>query len=177
MPRRSTAAGPIAARSSRAARDADPVDSQRQVLRQFRVIFNAVKSHFQQVENRTGATGAQIWALHVVGETPGIGVSQLARAMDIRQPTASTFAKALADRGLIEIRREGSDRRAVQLHVLPAGRRALREAPGPFNGVLPEALAAVDPATLVRLQADLAQVIRQLGADDRLGTMPLSGAQ
>lgn len=160
----------------RGAPDADAVESQRRVLRQFRVIFNAVKSHFQQVESRTGASGAQIWALHVISESPGIGVGDLARAMDIRQPTASTFAKALAERGLVEVRREGADRRAVQLHVLPAGRRALREAPGPFSGILPEALAAVDPPALVRLEADLALVIRQLGVDDRLGTVPLSGA-
>jgi DNA-binding MarR family transcriptional regulator len=151
------------------------VESQRRVLRQFRLIFNAVKTHFQQVESRTGASGSQIWALHVIGEAPGIGVNDLARSMDVRQPTASAFAKALAERGLVEIRRDGPDRRAVQLHILPAGRKALRETPGPFSGVLPQALAALEPSALARLEADLAEVIRQLDVDDRLGTVPLSG--
>ena len=39
----------------------------------------------------------------------------------------------------------------VQLAVLPAGRKVLRQAPGPFAGVLPQALASLDSATLERL--------------------------
>lgn len=145
------------------------------VLRQFRIVFNAVKTHFQQVERLAGVSGVQVWALHVISERPGLGVSELARAIDVRQPTASNFVKALVQRQLIEVRRGGTDRRAVQLHVTEAGRTILHKAPGPFAGVLPEALAELDEATLARLEADLAELIRQLGADELAGTLPLGG--
>jgi DNA-binding MarR family transcriptional regulator len=144
------------------------------VLRQFRLVFNTVKTHFQQVEKRAGLGGAQVWALSVVRDRPGIGVNDLARALDVRQPTASNLVKALAEQDLIEVCKDERDGRAVMLHVRPAGTRVLRRAPGPFTGVLPEALATLDPATLGRLEQDLAVLIKVLGADERGANIPLS---
>ena len=46
------------------------------VLRRFRLVFNAVKTHFREVEKKAGISGAQLWALHVVHEHPGIGVGE-----------------------------------------------------------------------------------------------------
>jgi DNA-binding MarR family transcriptional regulator len=144
------------------------------VLRQFRLVFNTVKTHFQQVEKRAGLGGAQVWALSVVRDRPGIGVNELARALDVRQPTASNLVKALVEQELIEVRKDERDRRAVMLHLRPTGTRVLRRAPGPFTGVLPEALATLDPATLGRLEKDLAVLIKVLGADERGANIPLS---
>ena len=143
------------------------------VLRQFRLVFNTVKTHFQQVEKRAGLGGAQVWALSVVRDRPGIGVNQLARAMDVRQPTASNLVRSLTDQELIEVRRDERDGRAVKLHLRPAGGRLLRRAPGPFAGVLPEALASLDEGTLDRLEADLAVLIGVLGANERGGSIAL----
>lgn len=144
------------------------------VLRQFRLVFNTVKTHFQQMEKRSGLGGAQVWALSVVRDRPGIGVNDLARALDVRQPTASNLVKALADQDMIEVRKDERDGRAVMLHMRPAGNRVLRRAPGPFTGVLPEALATLDPATLERLEQDLAVLIKVLGVDERGANIPLS---
>lgn len=144
------------------------------VLRQFRLVFNTVKTHFQQMEKRAGLGGAQVWALSVLRDRPGIGVNDLARALDVRQPTASNLVKALAEQDMIEARKDERDGRAVKLHLRPAGARVLRRAPGPFTGVLPEALAALDPATLERLEQDLTVLIKVLGADERGANIPLS---
>ncbi len=144
------------------------------VLRRFRLVFNAVKTHFQQVEKRAGVGGAQLWALSVVRASPGIGVSALAAAMDVHQTTASNLVKALVSAEMLTIERKGPDRRAVQLRVLPAGTRVLQKAPGPFAGVLPQALAALDAATLERLDSDLAKLISALGADQRAAGIPLA---
>jgi DNA-binding MarR family transcriptional regulator len=143
------------------------------VLRKFRIVFNAVKTHFQQVEKRAGIGGAQLWALSAIRDEPGIGVSGLAQAMDIHQTTASNLVKALLALGLIASSKDGPDRRAVQLHVLPAGQKLLRKAPGPFQGVLPDALARLDPKTLARLDKDLAFLIEALGPDERAAGVPL----
>jgi len=146
------------------------------VLRQFRVVFNAVKTHFQQVEKRAGVGGAQLWALSIIHSSAGIGVNELARAMDVHQSTASNLVKALVERELVGTAKEGTDRRAVQLRILPAGSRVLRRAPGPFTGVLPQALASLDTATLARLDSDLAKLITALGADARAANIPLGQA-
>lgn len=150
-----------------------PEEPSVRVLRQFRMVFNTVKTHFQQMEKRVGLGGAQVWALSIVRERPGIGVNELARSMDVRQPTASNLVRALAVQDLIEVRKDERDRRAVMLHLRPAGARLLRRAPGPFTGVLPEALASLDSGTLFRLEQDLATLVVVLKADERNANVPL----
>jgi DNA-binding MarR family transcriptional regulator len=144
------------------------------VLRQFRQIFNAVKTHFQQVEKRVGLGGAQVWALSVIRDAPDIGMGSLAAAMNIHQSTASNLVKSLVDRGLVSAAKHGTDRRAVMLRLLPAGGRILKRTPGPFAGVLPEALAALDQKTLKRMEADLKKLIAELHADAEAGKIPLA---
>lgn len=144
------------------------------VLRQFRVVFNAVKAHFRQVEFDAGIGGAQLWALSVISVSPGIGVTDLARAMDVHQSTASNLVKGLLERQLIAIERSASDRRAVTLLTSAAGEKVLLSAPTPFAGVLPDALGALDPATLSRLEEDLAELVALLEADEKNGQIPLA---
>ena len=144
------------------------------VLRQFRQIFNAVKTHFQQVEKQVGLGGAQVWALSVIRDTPDIGMGSLARAMNIHQSTASNLVKALVERGLVSASRHSADRRAVMLRLLPAAGKVLRRSPGPFAGVLPEALASLDRKTLQRLEADLKKLLAELDTDARAGKIPLA---
>ncbi len=144
------------------------------VLRQFRQVFNAVKTHFQQVEKTAGIGGAQLWALSVIQAQPGIGVKGLAQAMDIHQTTASNLGKALIRGELASAERKGSDRRALELRVLAAGSAVLRKAPGPFAGILPQALNRLDSATLDFLERDLAILIRELNAHAAAGKIPLA---
>lgn len=143
------------------------------VLRRFRLVFNTVKTHFRAVEKKAGIAGAQVWALSVVAEQPGIGVGALARAMDVHQSTASNLIKPLLESGLLLAERSGSDRRAVQLHITAHGNRVLRKAPGPFTGVLPNAVARLDAATLARLERDLDKLIEVLGVTARGANVPL----
>ena len=143
------------------------------VLRKFRLVFNAVKSHFRDVEKRAGVAGAQVWALSVIRDQPGIGVSALARALDIHQSTASNLLKPLLEGGLVAAARAENDRRSVQLHISVKGLAVLKKAPGPATGLLPQALSQLDPQTLRRLDEDLATVIARLGADQRGSRIPI----
>jgi len=149
-------------------------DAAARVLRRFRQVFNAVKTHFQQVEKQVGLGGAQIWALSVIRAQPGLTVGELARAMDIHQSTASNLVKALIERAMVAAAKQAEDRRAVRLRILPAGTKVLKASPGPFAGVLPGALAALDTATLSRLDADLGKLIALLNADEKATKIPLA---
>ena len=144
------------------------------VLRQFRVVFNAVKSHFRQVEQAAGLGGAQVWALSVIRDQPGVGVKELARTLDIKQSTASNLVRGLLERDMVCALRDGADRRTVALHLRDAGQAVLARAPAPFAGVLPDALGALDAATLARLEEDLGRLIGILGVDSEAGGVPLA---
>ena len=145
-----------------------------QVLRQFRLIFNSVRKHFREVESRTGVGGAQVWALSQIRNHPGLGVTELAAAMDVHQSTASNLVRSLLARDLIRTEQGTTDRRSVKLTIRPAGRAVLRRVPGPFTGVLPKALSELDHKTLKRLQADLAVLIEQMGGDEDGSQTPLA---
>lgn len=144
------------------------------VLRRFRVVFNAVRSHFQQVEKKVNLGGAQVWALSLVRDQPGIGMSGIAQAMDIHQSTASNLIKTLLRKELIRMTKAAKDRRNVQLHVLQTGLEVLDQVPGPFEGVLPQALAKLSPQSLQNLEQDLSELIALLKADELAGGIPLA---
>ena len=154
--------------------DATPRAEAAEVLQAFRLVFNAVRTHFRAVEKKTGVGGAQVWALSVIRDQPGIGVGALARVMDIHQSTTSNLVKQLIERDMITALKEGTDRRAVQLRIRPAGTRLLKRAPQPFAGVLPEALNTLDRATLRRLKKDMGHLVAELGVDPDDRQTPLA---
>lgn len=147
------------------------------VLRNLRLVFHTVRGHFRDIERQAGVSGAQLWALSVVRERPGIRLGELARALDIAQSTASNLVKPLVESGMLEAVRPNGDRRIVELHVTPAARAVLRRAPAPLAGVLPDALARLSNDTLARLEGDLGTLLAVLGADRRAARIPLGHAQ
>ena len=149
-------------------------DSAAQALRQFRVVFNAVRTHFRQVEKETGLGGAQVWALSLIQKNPKLGVGDVALHMDIHQSTASNLIKVLLKKELITMSKSAGDKRAVELRVTPEGKKALKKIPGPFEGVLPDALRQLDSETLSNLNRDLEKLVQLLAADDDAGNIPLA---
>lgn len=150
-----------------------PTVTNAQVLRRFRVVFNTVRGHFQQVEKQAGVGGAQVWALSVIRDQPGIGMGGLAKSMDIHQSTASNLVKALQKKEMLSMTKAVVDRRNVELTILPAGLAVLAKVTGPFEGVLPEALGQLPPETLARMDRDLSELIQLLKADEKAGGIPL----
>lgn len=144
------------------------------VLLQFRMVFGAVRSHFQKVERTVGLGGAQVWALSVIATQPGLGVGQLASALNIRQPTASNMLKALQTRGLVTTQKSDSDRRMLQVFITPEGQTLLDAVPGPAMGVLPSALKSLPPEALQRLEQDLHGLIDRLAIDPQAAQTPLA---
>lgn len=145
-----------------------------QVLRRFRVVFNAVRGHFQEIEKRVGLGGAQVWALNVIRDHPGIGIGALAKSMDIHQSTASNLIKVLLRKELINVTKASTDRRQIELKILPSGVTILKQVPGPFEGILPDALERLPAATLRRLDHDLNALIALLKADEKAAGIPLA---
>jgi DNA-binding MarR family transcriptional regulator len=143
------------------------------VLRKLRMVFNAIKGHFRDVEKKAGVAGSQVWALSVIRERPGVGVNELAQAMDIHQSTASNLLKPLIENGMVVAGRAQNDRRALQLKITARGHAVLKKAPAPVTGVLPDALSKLDFETLQRLDNDLAGLIAVLHADRRGAKTPL----
>jgi DNA-binding MarR family transcriptional regulator len=172
-PNRSTSGS----RKPRPVREGHDVEPAAQSLRRFRVIFNAVRTHFQQVEKATGTGAAQLRAMSILREQPGIRLSELARTMDIHQSTASNLVKTLIARKMVAATRDSADRRVQQLHLLPAGSQVLQRIKAPYIGVLPKALQSLPPSALHRLNSHLDLLIEQMQADSTAALTPLVDLQ
>lgn len=144
-------------------------------LGKFRIIFGAIRQHFREVEKACGVSGAQVWVLATLAESPGLRVTELAEALSIHASTASNLLDKIEKSGLIRRERGTQDQRVVRLYLTQAGQSALAAAPKPFTGVLPHALNQLPPETLARLGADLDTLIGHMDlTNTRDAQKPLS---
>ncbi len=146
-----------------------------QVLKKFRIIYGSVRQQFREIEQTCGVTGSQLWILQEVAKTPDIGISELADRLSIHQSTGSQLVEKLVGRNLIIKERSKEDQRRVGLRVTEEASRLLTNAPGPAEGILPEALQALPESALLALDSSLVAVIGQLRTrDEKLADRPLS---
>jgi MarR family transcriptional regulator, organic hydroperoxide resistance regulator len=138
-----------------------------QVLKQFRLIYGSAKRQFRHIEKNCGVSGSQLWLLQEIAKTPGIGVSELAKRLSIHQSTCSLLVEKLKTKKMVEKTRGESDQRRVGLQATSIGTKALTDAPGPAEGVLPEALQELSESELKKLHANLEKLIGQLQVLDK----------
>lgn len=129
------------------------------VLQQLRELFRVAQQHFQKVEAKCGVSGAQLWAMSELDGQPGLKVSELARALSIHLSTASNMLDKLEGKAFIRRERTSGDQRVVKVFLTAEGRRCLKRAPRPVQGVLPDALARMPRAAVHRLERDLSVLL------------------
>jgi DNA-binding MarR family transcriptional regulator len=145
------------------------------VLKQFRLIYGSVRHHFRQVEETCGVSGSQLWLLHEVQSAPGIGISELAHRLSIHQTTCSQLVEKLVVHGYVEKTRSEQDQRRVGLTVTRSAAKVLKDAPGPAEGLIPDALMGLSESTLESLSTNLGKLIRGLHVqDEQAAEKPLS---
>jgi DNA-binding MarR family transcriptional regulator len=168
--RRESSAGPV-----RRARRNAPSSDVTEILARFRVIFRSARRHYSSVERELGISGAQLRALALIASNHGAGVTALARALLVRQPTASKLVEQLVGFGFVKRRRSRTDQRATELSVTASGAKLLERAPGPLTGVLADALATLPKQRLRALGRDLDQVLNAMRLrDDAARYVPLA---
>jgi len=146
-----------------------------QVLKKFRIIYGLVRQHFSEIEKTCGVTGSQLWIIQEVSNNPGIGVSLLAEHLSIHQSTCSLLVEKLVNRKLILKERSTEDQRRVGLYLSDEAIQLLKNAPGPAEGLLPEALGALEAEAIKSLNGSLEKLIIQLkNKDDKLANQSLS---
>jgi DNA-binding MarR family transcriptional regulator len=145
------------------------------VLKQFRLIYGSMRHHFRQIEVTCKVSGSQLWMLHELRSAPGIGVSDLAHRLSIHQTTCSQLVEKLVARGYVVKTRSEADQRRVGLSITKSAAQVLKEAPGPAEGLIPEALRNLSESTLESLMANLGELIEGLHLQDhQAAERPLS---
>jgi DNA-binding MarR family transcriptional regulator len=131
-------------------------------LQEFRTIFGSARRHDAEVRRLARISGSQLWALSEIAGAGGMRVNDLAERMALHQTTASNLVNALVERKLARRARDDEDQRVVRLYVTTEGKRLLLRAPGPYAGLLVDALRQLDTPDLSRLRKALAELTRLL---------------
>jgi MarR family transcriptional regulator, organic hydroperoxide resistance regulator len=144
------------------------------VLQQLRVVIRLAGSHSARIERTTGVPGAQLWALQEVASSEGLSVGELAERLRVHQTTVSNLLSRLESSGYVRKGRSPVDQRVVQVHLTAAGRRALKRAPMPARGLLPNVLDGMTGAQLRKVHGGLAVLVECMGGfDAALARKPL----
>jgi len=130
-----------------------------QTLQGFRTIFASARAHDADVRRLAGISGSQLWALAEIARASGLSVNGLSERMALHQTTASNLINALVERRLVRRVRDETDQRVVRLYVTTDGKRMLLRAPGPYTGLLVDALRHLEPEQLKRLHRSLALLL------------------
>ncbi len=125
------------------------------ILQKFRVIVRAAQKYSQRVEKQLGVTGAQLWVMKEIYQSPGLRVGEIARRMAIHQTTTSNLLDALEKKNMVRKTRMANDQRIVRLSLTEEGQKLIEQTTGPVRGLLPEALAQMSPADLAKLGESL----------------------
>ncbi len=146
-----------------------------EVLQQFRVIYGTMRQYFREIEESCGLPGSQMWVLQEVDRSPEIGVTDLACRLGIHQSTCSQLIEKLVIKDCLVKRRQSKDQRRVGLCLTDNGYKAIAALPGPAEGILPEALAAIPNVALKTLHINLAELIGHLhGKNEAFAVVPLA---
>ena len=136
------------------------------VLEQLRVVVRIAGAHSARLERSTGIPGTQpVDGAHLV-QRPELRVGELAQRLRLHQTTVSNLLNRLESRGLVRKGRSPSDQRVVHLHLTSAGRKALKNAPGPARGLLPNVLDGLSPSQLRKVHDGLAVLVDHMGGLD-----------
>jgi DNA-binding MarR family transcriptional regulator len=135
----------------------------RQVLDAIRHIVQALRESSRAAEKRAGLSGAQLFVLHTLEESPGLSRNQLAERTRTHQSSVSAVVARLTREGLIARDTARSDARRAVLSLSSRGHRRLRTAPRTAQERLIAAVDGLPAADRRRLAATLNRVVEAMG--------------
>lgn len=135
-------------------------DDTRRVLDAIRRVVQSLRESSRWAERHVGLTGAQLFVMQRLRETPGISVNELARRTHTHQSSVSTVVARLVEQGLIVRTPSESDRRSVLLSLSNDGRRKSGRAPDVPQERLIRAIERLSVPRRRQLSSALEEIVR-----------------
>jgi DNA-binding MarR family transcriptional regulator len=110
-----------------------------------------------------GTSPAGFFLLRMLYGEDGLRPGEVARRLLTTPASVTSVADTLERRGQLERRRDGADRRAVRLHITPAGRAVVDETGRSMAGEVWQLFGTVDPADEPAVRRFLLAMIDRLG--------------
>ena len=143
----------------------------RQVLEAVRRIVQTLRESSRQSEMHAGLSGAQLFVLQKLDDSPVASVNELAARTHTHQSSISTVVSRLVDRGLVRRTLSSNDARSVEVSLTSRGRRVVRAAPDVVQDRLIRAIESLPPRRRQLLASSLGEVARAMDDTTRAPAM------
>lgn len=134
------------------------MDAVRRVVRALRVSTRAV-------EREIGISGAQLFVLQQLGESPAESLNELAERTSTHQSSVSVVVSRLEEKGLVVREPAPEDARRVRIALAEEGRALLDRAPPTSQSQLVAGLRRLPPERLAVLAGAMEEWMREARLD------------
>jgi MarR family transcriptional regulator, lower aerobic nicotinate degradation pathway regulator len=138
-----------------------PAGHSRQVLDSIRRIVQLLRESSHEA-GKHGLSGAQLFVLRTLAESPGLSLNELAERTRTHQSSVSVVVARLVEHGLVERAKAPHDARRMQLKLSADGVDRIRSAPRTAQERLVAAIDALPQAARARLASVLDTLVRDL---------------
>jgi MarR family transcriptional regulator, lower aerobic nicotinate degradation pathway regulator len=143
----------------------------RDTLDALRRIVQALRESSRRAEQRLGITGAQLFVVEQLADTPCQSLNELAARTFTHQSSVSTVVARLVEEGLVSRHYADTDARRLELMLTARGRRLAAQTTGAAQGRLIGAVQRLPPRSRRQLGALLRRVVLAMDAADEMPRM------
>ncbi|GGG48355.1 MarR family winged helix-turn-helix transcriptional regulator [Chelatococcus composti] len=128
-------------------------------------VARLIRAHADRRAREHGMSRAQWIILLKLDQQPGLSQQELADLIEVEPISIGRLVDRLADRGLVERRRDPKDRRVWRLHLLPAAEPILRTVLAYRKALLETVTEGIPEEALADLSRTLLTIKNNLAAD------------
>ncbi len=140
--------------------------TRQQILVALRRIIRAVDLYSRRLVEEYGLTGPQLAALQEIARAGNASPSDLARELQVSQPTISGILDRLEKRKLVHRARDEDDRRSVEVFITDAGKEMLADAPPLLQERFCQEFARLQDWEQSMLLANLQRIAAMMNAEN-----------
>ncbi len=105
-----------------------------EIMQSLRRIIKAIQDYSQEVSNKFGITGPQLWALKTLSQSGELSLGELSERMYLHPSTITGVVDRLEKKGYVVRGRGEEDRRVIKVQLTAEGKRLVRKTPNPVQG-------------------------------------------
>lgn len=143
----------------------------RQVLDAIRRIVHALRESSRWAEKHVGVSGAQLFVLQKLAESPALSLNDLAARTHTHQSSVSTVVTRLVEGGFVRRSKSSKDRRNIELSLAARGRQLVGRAPGAAQDRLIRGIEQLPRGRRRMLASTLGELAQLMDQVDRTPAM------
>jgi len=133
------------------------------VMDSLRSLVRALRISTRAVEKEIGISGAQLFVLQQLLDSPARSVNDLAQRTSTHQSSVSTVVSRLVDRGLVRREPSADDARRMEISITERGRLLVEAAPLTAQMRMQAAMRHMGAERVQALAAGLEALVRESG--------------